>query len=124
MNGTPQRLLRPGTCQHTLTNLEPDQEYKVHVRTKNRRRAPDQAQEEDIDCDPLAASVLFRTEPGGIVTTRVDQGGVGVGEGSATTPQKYALSSPSRLLAVKTEPQKNIFSLDTCRLFVNTFLAT
>lgn len=66
VNGSPQRLVRPGTYQHTLMNLEPDQDYEVHVRTKNPKQVLQHGQEQDVDSDPLASSVVFRTEPGGI----------------------------------------------------------
>ena len=60
------RTVRPGTLQHTITNLEPDHMYKVHVRAKNPKQVVEHKSEVDIEVDLLTAEVEFRTEPGGM----------------------------------------------------------
>ena len=65
LNGNLHRTVRPGTFQHTITNLEPDQLYKVHVRAKDPKRVSDGDDEDDIEVDLLTAETEFRTEPGG-----------------------------------------------------------
>lgn len=65
LNGTIHRTVRPGMFQHTITNLEPDQMYKVHVRAKDPKRVLDRDSEPDVEIDLLTAEAEFRTEPGG-----------------------------------------------------------
>lgn len=65
LNGALHRTVRPGMFQHTLTNLEPDQLYMVHVRAKDPKRVLDRDSEPDIEIDLLTAEAEFRTEPGG-----------------------------------------------------------
>ena len=65
VNGTLHRTVRPGTFQHTLTNLEPDHAYKVYVRAANPKRALNYDDEVDVEVDSLTAGAEFRTEPGG-----------------------------------------------------------
>lgn len=57
--------MRPGIFQHTITNLEPDHMYKVHVRAKNSKKAVGDENEADITVDFLTAETEFRTEQGG-----------------------------------------------------------
>ena len=65
VNGVLHRTVRPGTFQHTITNLDPDQMYKVHVRAKNPKQVLEHDNEVDIEVDLLTAEAEFRTEPGG-----------------------------------------------------------
>ena len=65
VNGALNRTVRPGTFQHTITNLEPDQSYNVHVRAKDPKRVSDRDSDVDIEIDLLTAVADFRTEPGG-----------------------------------------------------------
>lgn len=65
VNGELYKTVRPGTFQHTITNLEPDHMYKVHVRAKNPKRVVEHDNEVDIEVDLLTAEAEFRTEPGG-----------------------------------------------------------
>lgn len=67
LNGDLHRTVRPGTFQHTICNLEPDQWYKVHIRAKDPKRVSVDDREEDIEVDLLTAEAEFRTEPGGIL---------------------------------------------------------
>ena len=65
LNESLYRTVRPGTFQHTITNLEPDQLYKVHVRSKDPKRVLNRDSVPDIEFDLLTAEAEFRTEPGG-----------------------------------------------------------
>ena len=65
VNGDLYRTVRPGTFQHRITNLEPDQMYKVHVRAKDPKRVLNPDSEADIEFDFLTVEAEFRTEPGG-----------------------------------------------------------
>ncbi|XP_068681070.1 peripheral-type benzodiazepine receptor-associated protein 1-like isoform X3 [Montipora foliosa] len=65
VNGTLHRTIRAGIFQHTITNLEPDHMYKVHVRAKSGKKVVDEGNELDIVVDFLTAETEFRTEPGG-----------------------------------------------------------
>ena len=65
VNGELYKTVRPGTFQHTITNLEPYYMYKVHVRAKNPKRVVEHDNEVDIEVDLLTAEAEFRTEPGG-----------------------------------------------------------
>jgi len=72
VGGALYRTVRPGTFQHTITNLEPDHMYKVHVRAKNPKQVLDHDNEVDIEVDLLTAEVEFRTEPGGLPDPPLD----------------------------------------------------
>ncbi|KAK3750645.1 hypothetical protein QZH41_012818 [Actinostola sp. cb2023] len=64
VNGTPLRTIRPGTYQYTLTNLEPKEHYRVHVRARNPKIFLDE-DSQDIENDPLAKAIDFTTQKGG-----------------------------------------------------------
>lgn len=68
MDGILHRTVRPGTFQHTITNLKPDHMYKVHVRAKNPKQMVEHDGDPDIEVDLLTAEAEFRTEPGGKFT--------------------------------------------------------
>lgn len=68
MDGILHRTVRPGTFQHTITNLKPDHMYKVHVRAKNPKQMVEHDGDPDIEVDLLTAEAEFRTEPGGTFT--------------------------------------------------------
>lgn len=57
--------MRAGIFQQTITNLEPDHMYKVHVRAKKSKKAVGNENEADITVDFLTAETEFRTEVGG-----------------------------------------------------------
>lgn len=67
LNDTYQRTIRPGTFQHTLMNLEPNQDYRVTVRARNPKLFLDHKGERGWEIgDPLASETEFRTEAGGM----------------------------------------------------------
>lgn len=53
---------RPGTRQLTLTNLEPSEHYRIHVRARN-----PSVVENDDNAESLAETVEFTTQPPGSV---------------------------------------------------------
>ena len=66
VNDAYQRTIRPGTYQHTLTNLEPDQDYRVTVRARNPKQLTDHEGGRAWEIgDPMASETEFRTDPGG-----------------------------------------------------------
>lgn len=65
VNGVLHKTVRAGIFQHTITNLDPDHMYKVHVRAKKSKKAVGDENEADIAVDFLTAETEFRTEQGG-----------------------------------------------------------
>lgn len=72
VNGVLHKTVRAGIFQHTITNLDPDHMYKVHVRAKKSKKAVGDENEADIAVDFLTAETEFRTEQGGFPDPPLD----------------------------------------------------
>ncbi|PFX31720.1 RIMS-binding protein 2 [Stylophora pistillata] len=116
LNGDLYRTVRPGTFQHTISNLEPDQLYKVHIRAKDPKRVSIADREGDIEVDLLTAEAEFRTEPGGLPDPPLDV--------EATPGQSNSLDVNWIPVTITNKGTSNGARVTGYKVYINGFLCT